>query len=67
MVEETRVGGTYYLLVTEEEDGEGEAYILKEVETRDEAQTTYLWKTTRSWRQSEKMFAELLDDADIAF
>lgn len=36
VVEETKVGGTHYLLATEEEDGDCDAYILKEVETKDE-------------------------------
>ena len=31
VVEETKVGGTHYLLATEEEDGDCDAYILKEV------------------------------------
>ena len=30
VVEETKVGGTHYLLATEEEDGDCDAYILKD-------------------------------------
>ena len=33
VVEETKVNGTKYLFVTEKEDGDCDAYILKEVET----------------------------------
>ena len=33
ILEETKLGGVSYLLVTEEEEGDGEAFILKDVST----------------------------------
>ena len=36
VVEETQVNGTRYFFVTEEEDGDCDAYILKEVATEDD-------------------------------
>ena len=36
VLEETQINGKKFLFVTEEEDGDSEAYILKEVSTKDE-------------------------------
>ena len=67
VVEETKVGGTHYLLATEEEDGDCDAYILKEVETKDEESVYVLVEDDTELSAIGKVFAELLDDADIAF
>ena len=34
VVEETQLNGVKYLFVTEEEDGDSDAYILKEIESK---------------------------------
>ena len=62
VVEETKVGGTHYLLATEEEDGDCDAYILK-----DEDSVYVLVEDDMELSAIGKVFAELLDDADIAF
>ena len=62
-----KVGGTHYLLATEEEDGDCDAYILKEVETKDEESVYVLVEDDTELSAIGKVFAELLDDADIAF
>ena len=62
VVEETKVGGTHYLLATEEEDGDCDAYILKEEES-----VYVLVEDDTELSAIGKVFAELLDDADIAF
>ena len=67
VVEETKVGGTHYLLATEEEDGDCDAYILKEVETKDEESVYVLVEDDTELSAIGKVFAELLDDADMAF
>ena len=67
VVEETKVGGTHYLLATEEEDGDCDAYILKEVETKDEESVYVLVEDDTELSAIGKVFAELLDDADISF
>ena len=46
VLEETQINGKKFLFVTEEEDGDSEAYILKAL---------------------GKVFAELIDDADIEY
>ena len=52
VVEETKVGGTHY---------------LKEVETKDEESVYVLVEDDTELSAIGKVFAELLDDADIAF
>ena len=54
-------------LATEEEDGDCDAYILKEVETKDEESVYVLVEDDTELSAIGKVFAELLDDADIAF
>ena len=54
VVEETKVGGTHYLLATEEEDGDCDAYILKRWKRKTRNLSTCLWKTTWSFLPSEK-------------
>ena len=58
VVEETKVGGTHYLLATEEEDGDCDAYILKEVETKDEESVYVLVEDDTELSAIGKVFAE---------
>ena len=53
--------------LAEEEDGDCDAYILKEVETKDEESVYVLVEDDTELSAIGKVFAELLDDADIAF
>ena len=53
VVEETKINGMNYLLVTDAKEGDGECYILKDLEN--DAEIDYLFK----------IFTELLDDADV--
>ena len=48
VVEETQVNGTRYFFVTEEEDGDCDAYILKEVATEDRSEERRVGKECRS-------------------
>jgi len=41
ILEETKLGGVSYLLVTEEEEGDGEAFILKDVSTPEDTEALY--------------------------
>ena len=54
-------------MAAEEEDGDCDAYILKEVETKDEESVYVLVEDDTELSAIGKVFAELLDDADIAF
>ncbi len=42
VLEQTRLGGNDYLLVTEEEEGDGEALILKDVSGDGEEEAVYI-------------------------
>ena len=67
VVEETKVNGTRYLFVTEEEDGDCDAYILKEVCTEDEESVYEMVEDDTELAAVGKIFAELIEDADIAY
>ena len=54
VVEETKIAGVNYLLVTEQEDADSEAYIMKKV-AEDEQELDAI----------SKVFAELLEDVSI--
>lgn len=41
VLEQTRLGGTDYILVTDSEEGDGEALILRDVSAADEADAIY--------------------------
>ena len=67
VLEETKLSGTNYLLVTESEDEEvdTDAYILKEI-AEDEEQVLYeMVEDDRELEYVSKIFAELLEDVDI--
>lgn len=67
VVEETRVSGVNYLLVTDSaDDEEGEAYILKDVS--DESDTDAIYEMVEDEKELDavsKIFEELLDDITL--
>lgn len=66
VVEETRIGGVSYLLVTETEDDEADAYILKDLSEDGEADARYVFVEDENELDAvSKIFAELLEDVDI--
>lgn len=68
VLEETRINGINYLLVTESEDEEedAEAYILKEVAEEDNQEVLYVMvEDDQELDSVSKIFAELLEDVDI--
>lgn len=67
VVEETQINGKKYLLVTEEEDGDSDAYILEEL-ANDKDEIVYgMVEDDAQLAALGKVFAELIDDADIAY
>lgn len=65
IVEETRINGRNYLLVTEseDEDGEAEAYILKDMSEEQDADALYEFVEDDDELDSvSAIFAQLLDD-----
>ena len=67
VLEETQINGKKFLFVTEEEDGDSEAYILKEIADEMMMLSTRWWKMTTNFAALGKVFAELIDDADIEY
>jgi hypothetical protein len=71
VLEQARINGIDYLLVTEEESGDCTAYILKEVAVKDSADTTEedtVYEMVESDEELEymsKIFASVLDDVDL--
>ena len=68
-IEETRVNGINYLLVTEsedEEDEEAEAYILKDTSKAEDTEAVYEFVESEEELDAvSRIFAELLEDMDL--
>ncbi len=66
VMEQTRINGVDYLLVTEKEDGDCDAYILKDISGQQDAEAVYeMVETDEELSALSKVFASLLDDVDI--
>ncbi len=67
VVEETQINGGKYLLVTEEEDGDSDAYILQEISGDNENVVYEMVEDDAKLTALGKVFAELIEDADIEY
>lgn len=67
VVEETQLNGTRYLFVTEEEEDDCDAYILKEIGTENEEVVYEMVEDDGELAAIGKIFAELIEDADIEY
>lgn len=66
VIEQTTIGGVNYLLVTEEEQGDCDAFILKEVSQDHHTEATYeVIESEEELESISKIFAELLEDVDL--
>ena len=66
VLEETRVNGVNYLLVTDSDEDEGEAYIFKDVSLETEAEAIYeMVEDENELNAVSKIFEELLDDITL--
>ncbi len=66
VVEETRIAGVSYLLVTETEEEEADAYILKDLSADGETEARYVFvEDDEELEAVSKVFAELLEDVDL--
>ncbi|MCC8068046.1 MAG: DUF1292 domain-containing protein [Clostridiales bacterium] len=67
VLEETRINGISYLLVTDsEEEKEAEAYILKDTSKDGDSEAVYEFVEDDDELEAiSKIFAELLEDVDI--
>ena len=67
VLEQTRLGGCDYILVTDAADGEdGEALILKDISGPEDAEAVY--ETVEDEQELEavcEIFADLLEDVDL--
>lgn len=65
ILEETRVNGRNYILVSESDDEEAECYILKDVSSQEESEAVYEFVENDEELESVfKIFEELLDDEE---
>ena len=66
VLEQTRLGGINYILVTDVEDGDGDAYILKDLS--EEASTEAIYEIVEDDAELEAVgtvFENLLEDIDL--
>ena len=66
VLEQTRVNGAVYLLVTDSAEGDAECLILKDVSTETESDSIYeIVEDDTELTAVSKVFEELLEDIDI--
>ena len=66
VLEETRVNGRNYLLVTDSEEEEAQAYILKDMSESSEAEAVYeIVEEEAELESVSRIFSELLEDVTL--
>ena len=66
VIEQTRIGGKNYLLVTEEADGDGEAMILRDLSGDTDQESIYEFVEDDDELQAvDSVFESMLDDVEI--
>jgi len=66
VLEQTRIGGSNYILVTDVEDGDGEAWILKDLSEDGEAESTYVFvEDDEEMAAVAGVFENMLEDVDL--
>lgn len=66
VVEQTRINGINYLLVAEEEEGDCEALILKEISKGESDDMVYeMVESEEELSYISRIFEEMLEDVDI--
>jgi len=65
VVEETMLGGINYLLVTDSEEEEADAYIMREMTDRDGQGVYEMVEDEEELEAVSKIFSELLDDIEF--
>ena len=66
VLEQTRVGGISYLLVTETEDEDGDAWILKDLSKDGDIEAVYeIVEDDDEMEAVARIFSEMLEDVDI--
>lgn len=66
VLEQTRLGGVDYILVTESGDGDGDALVLKDVSEQGEADALYeIVDDDEELDAVASIFSEMLEDIDL--
>ena len=66
VLEKTKIGGINYILVTEEEEGDCDALILKEVSGENDAESIYeIVEEDQELSAVAAMFETLLEDVEL--
>lgn len=67
ILEETKIGGIQYILVTDQEEGDGEALILKDVSAPEEAEAVYeIVEEETELNAVAAVFENILDDIELS-
>jgi uncharacterized protein YrzB (UPF0473 family) len=65
VLEQTKINGKNYILVTEDEEGDCDCYIMRE-SVESDGETTYdMVEDDTELNAVAKVFAEMMDDVDI--
>ena len=67
VLEQTTIRGINYLLVTVDEEGDSDAFILKETQNEDDHTIYEMVEDDKELEALAKIFAELMEDVDIEF
>ena len=68
VLEQTRINGADYILVTDAEDGDGEALILKDLSEDGEQEAVYeILEDDDELEALSVIFGEMLEDVDLTF
>jgi hypothetical protein len=66
VLEQTKVNGMSYILVTDSEEGDAECWIMREVSAEDSSESVYDFVEDEDELYAvSKVFEELLEDIDI--
>ena len=64
--EQTRMNGYNYLLVTDSQDDEAQAYILKDLSKDTDPQASYVMvEDDREFEVISRLFADMLEDVEL--
>ncbi|MDD3368018.1 MAG: DUF1292 domain-containing protein [Lachnospiraceae bacterium] len=66
VVEQTRIGGIDYILVTDAEEGDGDAYILKDLSKPEDTEAVYEMVTEDDELDAVgSVFSSMLEDVEL--
>lgn len=66
VIEETKINGVNYILVTEEEEGDADAFILKDLSDVEDEEAIYeMVEEEEELEYVSNIFSEILDDIEI--